>query len=147
MVKNKATRGLSTEAMMLISGHKSYEAFRLYNHAQATAFSAEVDASEPERNETRIKGMAALLGVSVKEVKGKLAAKQKRLTAAAKLTGPARLTGSREATKGGAARPSKLMQAAKHAGKSTPSVAAPKGANSGQRVRAKEGNRIKQGKR
>jgi len=133
MIKNKATRGLSNEAMMLITGHRSHEAFRLYNHAPATAFSAEVDASEPEREEARIRGMAEFLGVSVKEVKEKLAAKQKRLTAAAKLTGPARLTGPREAKKGGAARPRKLMQAANHAGKSTPSVAAPKGAKSGQR--------------
>jgi len=139
LVKTKATRGLSTEAMMLITGHRSYEAFRIYDHAKATAFRAEVDASEPERNETRIKGMAALLGVSVKEVKEKLAAKQKRLTAAAKLTGPARLTGPREAKKGGAARPRKLMQAAKHAEKSTPSVAAPKGAKSGQRKNLKRG--------
>jgi hypothetical protein len=99
MVKNKATRGLSTEAMMLITGHRSYEAFRIYDHAKATAFRAEVDASEPERNETRIKGMAALLGVSVKEVKEKLAAKQRRLVAAAKLTAPARLTGPRNADK------------------------------------------------
>jgi len=115
MVKNKATRGLSTEAMMLISGHQSYEAFRLYDHAKATAFSAEVDASEPEREEARIKGMAEFLGVSVREVKEKLAAKQRRL-AAAKLIGPARLTGPRGAKNGGAARPRKSIQAGKRAG-------------------------------
>ena len=63
--------------IMRITGHHSAQSFQVYNHAEATKFSAQIEAHEANRQEDRIAAAAVLAGIPLHVMRGLIFANRK----------------------------------------------------------------------
>ena len=68
---------LSMAQIMRLTGHHSAQAFEIYNHAEPTKFSAQIEAHEANRQEDRIAAAAVLAGIPLHVMRGLIFANRK----------------------------------------------------------------------